>query len=154
VKEPHIVVAPESPAVRTPCLFVVLASLIFAVTGCETAAERNLTLAQRRGVDAVLAGEWVLSGSSDEYLLFKPERGERGGRFGGIKDFDRYRITSRLLFGHRVYLQLLSATADTDQTKLPVTIDFASDGHALYLTLPSKRHSKSPEQRLYLKANY
>jgi hypothetical protein len=135
-------------------LRLLLSLALLALVACETTGARKQkpTEAERRGVAAVLAGEWVAPGAGDQYLLFKPDEMEpKSGRFGGWGEFNRYEIRSRLALGRRIDVELLSATNDTDTPKVVVAIEFSTDGRSLTLTVPSRGRGQAPTQQIYRK---
>jgi len=128
-----------------------LAALLAALPACQTGAHKP-TAAERRGITAVLAGEWVEVGHSDEYLLFKPdEMDPNSGRFGGISDFDRFEIKSRLVLGRSIKVELYSTSADTDTPKIHVTLEFSADGRSLVFRAPETQSGKPGPVRTYRK---
>jgi hypothetical protein len=115
------------------------ALLAVTLAGCASSQKKKLTAAEARGSGAVLAGEWEIATNQSDYLLFKPEPDDvKSGRFGGIADYDRYRIKGGLMFGRRITVELLSATSDTDVPTADITIDFAPDGKSLTMAKPGK----------------
>jgi hypothetical protein len=120
-----------------PRLFFALLAITFA--GCASSQKKGQTAAEARGSGAVLAGEWEVPADQSDFLLFKPEPDDvKSGRFGGIADYDRYRIKGGLMFGRRITVELQSATSDTDVPSINITIDFAPDGKSLTMAKPGK----------------
>ncbi|MEQ1862260.1 MAG: hypothetical protein ABMA13_20270 [Chthoniobacteraceae bacterium] len=133
---------------------VLAAALTVALSGCEMSGSKTQkpTAAQRRGISAVLAGEWIAPGHGDDYLLFKPDETDpKSGRFSGFGDFTSYEIKSRLFLGRRISIELQSASFDTDLPRTVVTADIAADGRSLRLILPANARGKSSAGRTYRK---
>lgn len=121
---------------------------------CASSDQRKPTAAERRGVAAVLAGEWVRPGDPQEYLLFKPDsEHEKTGRFGGFGDYDRYEIKTGLFLGRNFSVELVSATADTEMPTRTVGIALAPDGRSLNLVVPG-RAGQPAVRHLYRKVNW
>jgi len=134
-----------------PRIFLLVAALA-ALPACQTGNEHKPTAAERRGITAVLAGEWVEVGHSDEYLLFKPdEMDPKSGRFGGMGGFDRFEIKSRLILGRSIKVELYSASADTDTPKITVGLEFSADGRTLIYRAPETATGKAGPVRTYRK---
>jgi hypothetical protein len=116
---------------------------------------RKPTEAERRGIEGVLAGEWVVPGNQQQYLLFKPDgTGDMAGRFGGIGDFDRYEIKGRLFAGRTVTVELISAYYDTPTPTVKATVSVAADGRSLNLVLPAGVEGKTAIRRTYRKVQW
>lgn len=125
---------------------------VLALAACEAPNGRPATAAERRGITATLAGEWVQIGRGDEYLLFKPDEMEpREGRFGGWGEFNRFAIKSRLMLGRTIKVELDSATADTDTPKVTVTLEFSPDGRTLTFRPPATASGRPGPVRTYRK---
>ena len=129
----------------------VLALLLAACVSREEKKSRAFSNA-RNHIDTTLSGEWVAPHDANLYLLFKPEPDQdHSGRFGGIDEYDRYRITSKLQIGGSVEVELLSSRPDAEMLSEKVSVRFGPSYRTLTMTRPSIIPGRAPTVTLYEK---
>jgi hypothetical protein len=106
----------------------------------------------RSHIDTTLAGEWVAPHDANLYLLFKPEEGQdHSGRFGGIGEYDRYRVTSKLQTGGSVELELLTSSSDAETLTQKIEVRFGQNYKTMTVIIPSIIPGRAPMKTLYEK---
>jgi hypothetical protein len=129
----------------------VLALLLAACASRQEKANREFDNA-RNHIDSTLAGEWVAPRDANLYLLFKPEEGQdHSGRFGGIGEYDRYRVTSKLQTGGSVEIELLTSSADVESLTEKIDVRFGQNYRTLTVTIPSVIPGRPPTKTVYEK---
>ncbi len=134
-------------------LFLPIVLLMF-VAACTTSQEKkNRAYNKARGnIDTVIEGEWVAPRDANLYLLFKPEPDQdHSGRFGGIGEFDRYRVLNKLQMGGNVEVELMSSSADAETLTQKIEVTFGKDYKTLTVTIPSIIPGRAPTKTLYEK---
>jgi hypothetical protein len=129
----------------------VLVMLLAACTSTKEKKDRAFNKA-RNNIDTVIAGEWVAPKDANLYLLFKPEEDQdHSGRFGGIAEYDRYRVTSKLQTGGKVEIELLSSASDAETLTQKIEVTFGQNFRTLTVTIPSIIPGRAPTRTLYEK---
>jgi hypothetical protein len=130
---------------------LVLLTLLAACTSTKEKKDRAFNKA-RNNIDATLSGEWVAPHDANLYLMFKPEQDQdHSGRFGGIGEYDRYRVTSKLQMGGHVEVELLSSSSDAETLTQKVDILFGQNFRTLTVTIPSIIPGRAPSRTMYEK---
>lgn len=123
--------------------------LLAACTSPEEKRDRAFNVA-KSNLDRTMEGEWISRRDANDYLMFKPEPdSDHAGRFGGIGEFDRYRVTTKLAIGGKVDIDLLSSSGDTDTVSSKISIRFGGDFNSLTLTIPSIIPGRAPVTTIY-----
>ncbi len=126
-------------------VFPVLTLLAFA--SCRSTD--STASAKPRGLAGALAGEWIVVGQTDEYLMFRPDEGEpKTGRFSGWGRFDRYQVKTGLSLGSQGQVALSSAA---EESELAIGVDVSGDGRTLVVKIPAGT-AKGAVVRTYRKA--
>jgi len=129
----------------------VLVLLLAACTSPKDKKERAF-LKARNNIDTVMAGEWVAPKDANLYLLFKPEEDQdHSGRFGGIGEYDRYRVTSKLETGGKVEIELLTSASDAETLTQKIEVTFGHNFRTLTVTIPSIIPGRAPTKTVYEK---
>lgn len=129
----------------------ILVMLLAACTSTKEKKDRAFNKA-RNNIDSTIAGEWVAPKDANLYLLFKPEQDQdHSGRFGGIGEYDRYRVLSKLGMSGDVEVELLSSSADAETLTQKINVTFGQNYRTLTVTIPSIIPGRAPTKTLYEK---
>ena len=128
---------------------ITMALFLAGCTSPEEKRTRAFSVA-KSNLDRTLEGEWISRKDANDYLMFKPEAdADHSGRFGGIGEFDRYRVTTKLAIGGHIEIEILSSSGDTDVVSSKISIRFAGDFNSLTLTIPSLVPGRAPVTTIY-----
>lgn len=126
-----------------------MALFLAGCTSPEEKKNRAFNVA-KSNLDHTMEGEWISRRDANDYLMFKPEPDtDHAGRFGGIGEFDRYRVTTKLAMGGKIDIDLLSSSGDTDVVSSKISIKFSGDFNSLTLTIPSLVEGRAPVTTIY-----